>query len=48
MDAKSVSLYFKNGSSDKEYHATLEPKDDGFVVNFAYGRRTSPAMCCRR
>lgn len=39
MDAKSVSLYFKNGSSDKEYHATLKPKDDGFVVNFAYGRR---------
>jgi bifunctional non-homologous end joining protein LigD len=39
METKSISLYFKNGSSDKEYHATLEPKDGGFVVNFAYGRR---------
>ena len=35
------SLYFRAGSSDKEYHATLEPAGDRFVVNFAYGRRGS-------
>ncbi|HMJ91504.1 MAG TPA: WGR domain-containing protein [Candidatus Acidoferrum sp.] len=34
-----MSLYFKQGSSDKEYHATIEPRDGGYVVNFAYGRR---------
>lgn len=40
-DAKSVSLYFKSGSSDKVYHAQLEAAEGGFVVNFAYGRRGS-------
>lgn len=34
-------LYFKEGASDKEYHAMIEPKDGLFVVNFAYGRRNS-------
>jgi bifunctional non-homologous end joining protein LigD len=38
---QSVSLFFREGNSDKEYHAAIEPKDDGFVVNFAYGRRGS-------
>ena len=36
---QSASLYFREGSSDKEYRAAIEPKGDGFVVNFAYGRR---------
>ena len=36
---QSASLYFREGPSDKEYHADIEPKDDGFIVNFAYGRR---------
>ena len=36
---QSASLYFREGSSDKEYRAAVEPKGDGFVVNFAYGRR---------
>ncbi|KXO93036.1 ATP-dependent DNA ligase (plasmid) [Tsukamurella tyrosinosolvens] len=40
-EAKSASLYYSNGSSDKEYHARIEPKGDGFVVTFAYGRRGS-------
>jgi bifunctional non-homologous end joining protein LigD len=35
----SASLYFREGGSDKEYHVRLEAKDDGFVVNFAYGKR---------
>jgi len=36
---EQIALYFKQGSSDKIYQAGIEPKDDGFVVNFAYGRR---------
>ncbi|MEI8039131.1 MAG: WGR domain-containing protein [Verrucomicrobiota bacterium] len=35
----TTSLQFREGSSDKVYHATIEPKDDGFIVTFAYGRR---------
>ena len=38
---QSTSLYFREGSSDKEYHASIEPHDGGFIVNFAYGRRGS-------
>ena len=38
---KSASLAYREGSSDKVYHASVEPKDSGFVVNFAYGRRGS-------
>lgn len=38
---KSVSLFYKDGSSDKEYHASIETSGEGFVVNFAYGRRGS-------
>jgi len=37
----STSLYFTAGSSDKEYHASIEPRDDGFIVTVAYGRRGS-------
>ncbi|HMJ91437.1 MAG TPA: WGR domain-containing protein [Candidatus Acidoferrum sp.] len=36
---QTVSLYFKLGSSDKEYHASVESLDGGYIVNFAYGRR---------
>ena len=36
-----VSLYFQQGSSDKEYHIQLEEVDGGYVVNFQYGRRGS-------
>ena len=37
---KSASLYFKEGTSDKVYNATIEDVDGGYVVNFAYGTRT--------
>ena len=40
-ECKTTSLYYREGSSDKEYHVRLEAKDDGFVVNIAYGRRGS-------
>jgi len=36
-----VSLCYREGSSDKVYQAFIEPKDDKFVVNFAFGRRAS-------
>jgi bifunctional non-homologous end joining protein LigD len=38
---EQITLYFKQGSSDKVYQASIESKDDGYVVNFAYGRRGS-------
>ena len=36
---ESITLYFKHGSSDKIYQASIQPTDAGYVVNFAYGRR---------
>jgi bifunctional non-homologous end joining protein LigD len=36
---ETITLYFKQGSSDKIYQASIEPKDGKFIVNFAYGRR---------
>jgi bifunctional non-homologous end joining protein LigD len=35
----STSLHYREGNSDKVYHAAVEPKDDGYIVTFAYGRR---------
>ena len=36
-----ITLYYREGSSDKVYQASIEPQGDLFVVNFAYGRRGS-------
>jgi bifunctional non-homologous end joining protein LigD len=36
---ESTTLYYREGSSDKVYQATIEPKDNGYLVNFAFGRR---------
>jgi bifunctional non-homologous end joining protein LigD len=41
MTKESVTLYYREGTSDKIYSAGMEEKDGGFVVNFAYGRRGS-------
>lgn len=38
---EAVTLYFTNGSSDKEYRAWIEAAEGGYSVNFAYGRRGS-------
>jgi bifunctional non-homologous end joining protein LigD len=35
---KSISLYYKDGSSNKEYHTQMVKSDKGVVVNFQYGR----------
>lgn len=39
MGTEQISLYFSEGSSDKEYHAQLKEQDGGYVVFFQYGRR---------
>jgi bifunctional non-homologous end joining protein LigD len=38
---ESISLGYREGSSDKVYHASIEesPTGIGYVVNFSYGRR---------
>lgn len=36
---QSASLNYREGNSDKVYQAAIEPKGDGFIVTFAYGRR---------
>lgn len=38
---KSLTLYYRNGGSDKVYQAQIEPKDGGYIVTFSYGRRGS-------
>jgi hypothetical protein len=38
----TISLYFREGSSDKVYHAQIAPDgNDLYSVNFQYGRRGS-------
>ena len=34
-----VTLYYREGSSNKVYQCSIEAHEGGFVVNFAYGRR---------
>jgi bifunctional non-homologous end joining protein LigD len=36
-----ITLYYREGSSDKVYQVSIESQGEGFVVNFAYGRRGS-------
>ena len=37
----SISLYYREGSSDKVYHVQIAEASGGYVVNFQYGRRGS-------
>lgn len=39
MQETSISLYYKDARSNKEYHAQLQAKDEGFIVAFQYGPR---------
>ena len=39
---QSITLYYRAGTSDKVYTATLEAKGTGHVVDYAYGRRGGP------
>jgi bifunctional non-homologous end joining protein LigD len=36
---ENVTLYYREGSSDKVYQCAIEQAGERFVVNFAYGRR---------
>ena len=36
---KSITLYYKEGNSDKVYQASVEPRGASFVVNYAHSRR---------
>jgi bifunctional non-homologous end joining protein LigD len=38
---ENITLYYREGSSDKVYQAGIGQAGDRFVVNFAYGRRGS-------
>lgn len=38
---ENITLYYREGSSDKVYQCNIEPAGERFVVNFAYGRRGS-------
>lgn len=38
---EKTTLYFKEGSSDKVYQASIVQQGDGYVVQIAYGRRGS-------
>jgi bifunctional non-homologous end joining protein LigD len=38
---EKISLYYREGRSDKVYHVQLEQTDGGFIVNFQFGRRHS-------
>ena len=37
----SSRLFYRDGSSDKEYHAAINAVDGGYTVTFAFGRRGS-------
>ena len=36
---EQITLYYRQGSSDKVYQASILPTGDGYVVQFSYGRR---------
>ena len=38
---ENISLYYREGASDKVYHAAIEPSGPGYIVTFAFGRRGS-------
>jgi len=38
---ETITLYYREGSSDKVYQASIRPQGEGFMVHFAYGRRGS-------
>ena len=38
---EQITLYYRQGASDKVYQARIAAEGDGYVVRFAYGRRGS-------
>lgn len=41
MAKQGITLYYRDGGSDKVYEASIDEVSGGFTVNFAYGRRGS-------
>ena len=42
---ESITLYFRQGSSDKVYQASIAPQDGGHVVLFTYGKfKSEPGL----
>lgn len=39
MTSESISLYFKDARSDKEYHVQLKPQGEGWMVHYQNGPR---------
>ena len=39
MEHSSIALEYREGTSDKVYRAAIEQSGEGYVVDFAYGRR---------
>ena len=37
----SARMFYRDGSSDKEYHAAINQTESGYTVTFAFGRRGS-------
>lgn len=46
--AERITLYYREGSSDKVYQAAIEPAGELFIVNFAFGRRGSTLQTGRK
>lgn len=43
---KTISLYYKEGTSDKEYHVEIVGTEvDGYHVNFRFGKRGQKLQC---
>lgn len=38
-ESNKISLYYQGEGSDKVYHVNIDPKEEGYVVHFAFGRR---------
>ena len=38
-ETESITLYYRQRSSDKVYQCAVEPSGPGYIVTFAYGRR---------
>src|SRR5476649_1417611 len=36
---EQITLYYRQGSSDKVYQASIAQQNGGYAVHFAYGRR---------
>ena len=44
-ETRSITLYCREGSSDKEYRMSLETAEGGFVVAFCGGLSTGNLAC---